>query len=603
MLESNTFENILIITNRNKSKRKSLTFDNEYDLDEDGLAPETLELDEPNELLKPESPRGAIDGPDLSTRETSPMAYHDMNFSGDDITALVRSLDGIKHLRTEKRKGITESEQHSEKKFVSKYRDLKFEHAPSIFDKNDLKNSDFYGIYIIFWLGIGYFIFNQMVHHYFNGDGSLWDQPLVELFKQDIVWVGLTDLAMYLATYVSVLIQMAILRNWFRWPTVGQLLQSTYEIFYVIFWCYFASIHCMNFNWLARVFLVLHSLVFLMKMHSYAFYNGYLWGIYKELKYSKWYLKRLRDKDAIDLPQDLDKATIENELIESIAFCSYELEYQAQSTSLSEGDNFLTETPNDIIKKASQNDTKSAGVYFPDNITFENFFTYSMFPTVVYTLNFPRTKEIRWQYVFEKVCGIFGIITLMIIVAQDFMYPLVMQSIEVRKLPINERLGPFLLILLDMVIPFLIQYIFVFFLIWDQILNAIAELSRFADRDFYGPWWSSSDWADFARLWNKPVHRFLLRHVYHSSIASVKANKLTATLLTFVISSIVHEFVMYVIFNLLRGYLFLFQMSQIPLVMISRSRFMKNKKILGILICWTGFMTGPSIILTLYLVY
>jgi sterol O-acyltransferase len=279
------------------------------------------------------------------------------------------------------------------------------------------------------------------------------------------------------------------------------------------------------------------------------------------------------------------------------------LEYQAQSTSLSEGDDFLTGTRNDIIKKASENDTESVGVYFPDNITLGNFFTFSMFPTLVYTLNFPRSKSIRWQYVFEKVCGIFGIIALMIIVAQDFMYPLVLQSIEIRNLPIKERLGPFLLILMDMVVPFLIQYIFVFFLIWDQILNAIAELSRFADREFYGPWWSSSDWADFARLWNKPVHRFLLRHIYHSSIASVKANKLTATLLTFVISSIVHEFVMYVIFNQLRGYLFLFQMSQIPLVMISRSTFLKNRKILGILICWTGFMTGPSIILTLYLVY
>ena len=125
----------------------------------------------------------------------------------------------------------------------------------------------------------------------------------------------------------------------------------------------------------------------------------------------------------------------------------------------------------------------------------------------------------------------------------------------------------------------------------------------FADRDFYGPWWSCTDFSDFARLWNKPVHNFLLRHVYHSSISAFKVNKIQAAMITFIILSIVHELVMYVIFGIFRGYLLLFQMSQIPLIMLSRSRFLRGRKILGNIICWFGFISGPSIIFCLYLVF
>lgn len=71
-------------------------------------------------------------------------------------------------------------------------------------------------------------------------------------------------------------------------------------------------------------------------------------------------------------------------------------------------------------------------------------------------------------------------------------------------------------------------------------------------------------WDQFARDWNRPVHNFLLRHVYHSSISSMKVNKHQATLITFFLSACMHELVMWCIFKKLRGYLLLLQMSQLP---------------------------------------
>lgn len=71
-------------------------------------------------------------------------------------------------------------------------------------------------------------------------------------------------------------------------------------------------------------------------------------------------------------------------------------------------------------------------------------------------------------------------------------------------------------------------------------------------------------WDQFARDWNRPVHVFLLRHVYHSSISSMKVNKHTATLITFFLSACIHELVMWCLFNKLRGYLLVLQMCQLP---------------------------------------
>lgn len=71
-------------------------------------------------------------------------------------------------------------------------------------------------------------------------------------------------------------------------------------------------------------------------------------------------------------------------------------------------------------------------------------------------------------------------------------------------------------------------------------------------------------WDQFARDWNRPVHIFLLRHVYHSSISSMKVNKHTATLITFFLSACVHELIMWCLFKKLRGYLLILQMCQLP---------------------------------------
>lgn len=602
---NSTAENLSAIRNRNLHRRL-LVLDNEYsenslssssihdftadDAQKEGTQSEGVQLKTKRTHSREIDQSETIDQSIEKSIELDPslpslapvVSTCNKQFSFEEIDQTVSEINGAFPKRVNKRRSDDNDSQ-----YVLRFRDAGPVGQPdsevplyTIFDAPKFKTSSGFGIYVLFWLGIAFLTLSHTVDYFFKNEQhiSIFNWPIVKIFRKDLIAVALTDGAMYLASYGAFAIQYLITAKVFEWRRTGMVVQSVYTAAYFMFWLWFAGEHVMNFPWIARVFLVLHSLVFVMKMHSYAFYNGYLWRVYRELQYSKTIMARLADSDLAALEnKDEVMATLEK-LVE---FCLFEFDYQVNVQH---------------TRGMRQN-------RFPGNINLFNYFEYLMMPTCVYQLNFPRTKKIRVSFVFEKVMGIFGIIFVMITVAQKWLYPLVMLGIEARRLPLTERAIEYVFILLDIMPPFLMMYLLTFFLIWDMILNAIAELSYYADRDFYGPWWSCTDWYEFSRIWNVPVHKFLLRHVYHLSISAFNMSKLMAGLVTFMLSLVVHELVMYIIFGKVRGYLLLLQMSQLPLIAMSRTRFMRDKKVLGNVICWFGFILGPSIILALYVVW
>ena len=69
-----------------------------------------------------------------------------------------------------------------------------------------------------------------------------------------------------------------------------------------------------------------------------------------------------------------------------------------------------------------------------------------------------------------------------------------------------------------------------------------------------GPFrWNSTSWDEFSRKWNKPVHQFLLRHVYASTMRSYKLSKTSAMFITFMLSAAVHELVMVIVTQKIRS--------------------------------------------------
>lgn len=442
-------------------------------------------------------------------------------------------------------------------KMRSNFTDLTFLPRETIFDSEIKYGTKFFGFYVAIWICVFFFGLNVVFGNK-TARRNIFQGEIMHLMLKDIFKVAFLDLLIYLSMYFSVFIQLAIKKGWISWKYTGVTIQSIYEV--MLLWLPSHLSNALDFPWIAQIFLMLHSCVMLMKVHSYSFFNGYLWEITEELKFSTLYTQK----------REILTKDVEDALNNSIKFCESEIKLQN----------------------------------FPNNISFYDFFQYSMFPVLVYQTSYPRNDRIRLSYLFKKISGIFGVIILMIAIAQNNLYPLVMQCLDIQaNLSYFDRVKTYPFILIEVIPSFLAIYLLTFYLIWDLILNAIAELSRFADREFYRYWWNSVDWNEYARDWNVPVHKFLLRHVYHSSISALNVNKTAATFLTFFFSSIVHEFAMYVIFKKIRFYLLLLQMSQLVLVQISRTKWMRDKYVLGNCIFWFGIVFGPSLMCTMYLAF
>lgn len=80
--------------------------------------------------------------------------------------------------------------------------------------------------------------------------------------------------------------------------------------------------------------------------------------------------------------------------------------------------------------------------------------------------------------------------------------PVVMKTVEMKEkgLPLSVRFQEFPWMLGDLIFPFMMEYMLVWYLIWETILNILAELTYFADRSFYDAWWNSGMTTPFAPL-------------------------------------------------------------------------------------------------------
>jgi sterol O-acyltransferase len=104
--------------------------------------------------------------------------------------------------------------------------------------------------------------------------------------------------------------------------------------------------------------------------------------------------------------------------------------------------------------------------------------------------------------VLEKTLATFGTFFVIYAITEHVIFP----SHEASKAnPI--RADSFIGAALDLILPFMLNYLLIFYIIFECICNAFAELTRFADRGFYEDWWNAVTWDEFARKWNKPVHQ------------------------------------------------------------------------------------------------
>jgi sterol O-acyltransferase len=76
--------------------------------------------------------------------------------------------------------------------------------------------------------------------------------------------------------------------------------------------------------------------------------------------------------------------------------------------------------------------TSTDNVY-PNNLTLYNFVEWTCLPTLVYDLEYPRQERVNWWYVAEKSAATLGVIWVMIIISQAYIYPVVVETVRLKE--------------------------------------------------------------------------------------------------------------------------------------------------------------------------
>ncbi|TDH73521.1 uncharacterized protein CCR75_007033 [Bremia lactucae] len=223
----------------------------------------------------------------------------------------------------------------------------------------------------------------------------------------------------------------------------------------------------------------------------------------------------------------------------------------------------------------------------PPSLDVKDFTMYLLIPTLVYEPNFPRTNRIRWGYIAEKIFSVIMGISMLYIIVTTHVIP---------RLEDSGTVSPVLSIV-SLLLPFLGCYLLTWFVIFECICNGCAEVTYLADREFYTDWWNSTTFDEFARKWNKPVHEFLLRHIYLETLDTYKISKVNATVVTFFMSAALHECVFILMFRSVKMYFFTLQMVQLVIIVYGRG--LRGTR-LGNMTFWLGMIFGLPLQAVIY---
>jgi len=145
----------------------------------------------------------------------------------------------------------------------------------------------------------------------------------------------------------------------------------------------------------------------------------------------------------------------------------------------------------------------------------------------------------------EKLVEVVGVVFYYAFLLERFIIPN-HKDIGLRPYTIQELI----LQALDNFTVGLMLLLLAFYVVLDTTQNLFGELLRFGDRQFYQDWWTSTSYNEYFRTWNMVVGDWLFTYVYKDIYEHVvPGNKRMAKLTVFVVSAIVHEWVLTTMFG------------------------------------------------------
>lgn len=122
---------------------------------------------------------------------------------------------------------------------------------------------------------------------------------------------------------------------------------------------------------------------------------------------------------------------------------------------------------------------------YPANITFANLAYFWWAPTLVYQPVYPRTDRVRWLFVLKRLGEVVCLGAFIWFCSAQYAAPVLRNSLDkmasLDYTSILERL-------LKLSTISLVIWLAGFFALFQSFLNALAEITRFGDREFYEAW-------------------------------------------------------------------------------------------------------------------
>lgn len=151
------------------------------------------------------------------------------------------------------------------------------------------------------------------------------------MFGREVLVLMVADAVMCGVTGMSWVLQRVVRRGWLDWDGMGWVLQSVWEVVFVGAAIELTLVR--DWPWTHTVFFVMHGIVMLMKQHSYAFYNGYLAGIYKRKGQLEAKLKELEGVSPAETPSNTEP-TVEDVETEYLEMPPSAFEYKERRRSM-----------------------------------------------------------------------------------------------------------------------------------------------------------------------------------------------------------------------------------------------------------------------------
>eukprot|EP01071_Lankesteria_metandrocarpae_P006847 Lankesteria_metandrocarpae@DN4503_c0_g1_i1.p1 len=241
---------------------------------------------------------------------------------------------------------------------------------------------------------------------------------------------------------------------------------------------------------------------------------------------------------------------------------------------------------------------------YPDCLRINNMFMFMIMPTVCFQLRFPRTPRIKWVRAIRSLGELAISVTLIKIIVEQYVVKTVENTfriINLRTMTKVQAMVVFAERVLKLSVPNLIVWLLIFFSIFHHWLNFLAEVTRFADRDFYLDWWNAASFASYWRKWNIPIHNFCNRHI-NKPLLRTGCPRIIAGHLVFLLSAVAHEYLVVVPLGLKwNGLVFFAFLLQVPLIFITEKPFFRKHETAGNILFWVAFcFTGQPVGVILY---